>query len=197
MVYDSSERVSFGNSDANRLAPNNDAQRFLEELTQNLSLGVTPSKKQRLALELLGFSRFEASVRARFLTCMLAYEALLEFEEKADDVLGVLGELQCTVEDSDLDAGDKHSLRSSLGNLKRQSIIRAGKALASRHLGGKKYNGLAADKFFGDCYDARSSLVHEGKAGMPDTELGSLAASLETMLSDLLASMLSREKETG
>ena len=190
MVYDSSERVSFSKSDAIRLAPNSDAQEFLEELTQNVSLGVTPSEKQRLAMELLGFSRFETSVRARFLTCMLAYETLLEPEKKPEDLLAVLTDLQCTVENSNLDAGGKHSLKSALGNLKRQSIIRAGKALASRHLVGKRYDGLAADRFFGDCYDARSSLVHEGKAGMPDSELGSLAVSLEIMLSDLLTSML-------
>lgn len=204
MVYDSSELTSFADSSAIRLVLNNDAQKFLAELTQILSQGVTPSEKQRLALELLGVSRFETSVRARFLTCMLAYETLLAPEKKAADVLKMLSDLRGIVEESDLNADDKESLKNGVASLKTQSITSTGKALASTYLGDKNYLGFTADKFFGRCYNVRSSLVHSGvpktsrTKTLSDTEFGTLAANLELMLSDLLVGMLlPTGQETG
>ena len=120
-TYNSSELTSFSHISAVGLIVQNDGQRFVDEVADIFSLEVRPSAKQRLALELLGFARFETSERARFLTCMLAYEALLEREERGRAALDLLEDLGHVANESDIDRDEKDSLMSALSRMKSQS----------------------------------------------------------------------------
>ena len=70
-------------------------------------------------------------------------------------------------------------------SLRLESISAAGRALASKRLGERRYLEMPAPRFFTECYDARSRLVH-GRDPPEYKELGRLAASLEVFVSDLL-----------
>ena len=88
---------------------------------------------------------------------------------------------------SNLEQNGKNSVIGSLNWLRKESINQAGKRLVTERLGSeKKYEELSPPDFFAKCYRLRSNLVH-GSIPFPSfKEVGSVVATLEVFVSELL-----------
>ncbi len=86
-----------------------------------------------------------------------------------------------------LSDSEKQSMCSSLAWLLNESIGQTGRKLVEAELGERHYMDMPAGKFFTHCYTLRSRLVH-GLYPLPTRdEIGTAAANLEVLVSDLLA----------
>ncbi|MGO4591037.1 hypothetical protein [Paenarthrobacter sp. 2TAF44] len=144
-----------------------------------------PDERSLLASEMYAASHFMPSEDSRFLMLMIAVEALIEAgtrqtaQVKAIDAL--VGRLACL----SLSDEERESLTQTVAGLKRESINSAGKRLAGT-LGDRMYAGKSPKRFFRDCYDARSNLVH-GNLGRPTAEtIRGLVGPLEHFVRDLV-----------
>ncbi|MCI5122556.1 MAG: hypothetical protein D3908_15480 [Candidatus Electrothrix sp. AUS4] len=79
---------------------------------------------------------------------------------------------------------DADSMVGALRWLKQESIRQAGKRLVAERLGDRMYADMNATKYFSECYDLRSSLVHGGTHDRK--KLNKLASHLPHFVSDLL-----------
>jgi hypothetical protein len=155
------------------------------------ALGVSMTERETTAFDLYGASFFLDSTDARFVMLMMAVEALITPIAKSPRAVRYVDQFIDQITLSDLEESEKASLIGSLDYLRSESINQAGRRLVEA-LGGRKYGGVDAPKFFSRCYEVRSSLVH-GKHPRPDLEeVDSLAADLELMVSDLLSGQLLR-----
>lgn len=154
------------------------ATEFVEELGKAYEIAPKLTDKQSLALELYGAAHFESSLRARFLTLVIAVECLSTQEEQPQHVLDHLKELMELTEKS-LEAPKREEIVARLGNLKRESISESCRELVGRYLGPD------AVKLFKDCYDARGKIVHDGEPP-EDFDLGSYTRRLDKLVSQLL-----------
>jgi hypothetical protein len=144
-------------------------------LTRNIRL----SAKEALSLELYHSSHFEQSGRARFLTLMIAIEAMLEPAPREPAALQLVDAFtEAVAGASGFSEGEQASLLGSLRYLRDDSISRTGRRLATARLGQRSYARKRADKFFTYCYDLRSAIVHRGQFdsdnGAADLPIGDL-----------------------
>lgn len=148
------------------------------------------SPHERVSIALYNAAFFEESQDARFLLHMMALEALIQPQERSPEALRHVEHLvDETRRAVHLAQADRDSLCGALEGLRQQSIGQAGRALV-RRLEGRSYGGFDAVAFFGNCYSLRSRLVHGDNPLPSRDEVGSAAASLELMVSDLLAGHL-------
>lgn len=145
--------------------------------------------KQELAIDLYGASQFEASTCARFLTLLVAVEALLEPCDRSPGAQELVRSLIEQTAGSNLPNAEKDSIVGSLNWLFKESIRKSGGRLAQEVLGQTQYGGTSASDFFTYCYDLRSQLVHEGRFDDPDTDLLGLCNELERFVVALLGSI--------
>ena len=154
-----------------------------------LSTGHTMTRQQQLAYDLFGGSFFTASADARFVMLMMAVETLIDPQPRSDDVRRhVEGLIQAT-EQSGLDSDEIRSMIGSLRWLLRDSISRAGRGLA-RSLADRRYMDQPPERFFSDCYDMRSQLVHGAFPRPSRAEVDIRAAALETFTGHLICGAL-------
>lgn len=144
------------------------------------------SEKQTLALELYNLHHFETSKRARFLTLVIAVESLSERKERSEMAVNLVESIMSLASNSDLPDGEKQSLLSSLKDLKEESIGRTCRELVGKYLAGNQYGGMAAKKFFNECYSMRSQLVHDGELEDTGRFLDTWIYNLDQLVSDLL-----------
>lgn len=176
MVYEVSEYNSdtrFSSSEVNAIVKR-PSEPFVEGIKSALSESPSLSDKEKLSFDLYSASFFEESARARFLTLVIAIEALLEPPERMNEVRSLVSDLIAKVEDSDLPKAEIDSLRGSLERLRTDSIGRTGRNMTRRLLGTKSYSEREAPKFFQYCYSLRSKLVHEGRIDDENLNLGEL-----------------------
>lgn len=162
--------------------------RFQEALSEALNSVRTATPKTLLAAELYNLAHFEATIRARFLTFIIAIEAFLDRSPRSEAAQDLVRTLQTEVAESALKEGDKQSLSSSLEGLLTDSIGRTGRRTCGALLKGHEYAGMRPDNFFQACYDARSELVHNGETDKP---LRSWVGPLDNLVRDLLWAGLS------
>lgn len=143
------------------------------------------TEKQELAAELYCSAHFDAPFRSRFLTLMTALEAFLEYQPRADDVRRLVQQLEDLVESSQVEKREKQSLHGSLGWLYEESISQAGRRTARHLLPDGLYDGKSSDKYFSECYELRSTIVHTGR--VPATiDLLDVTNELHRFVGDLL-----------
>lgn len=159
-------------------------QHFNEAMDMNLHL----TDKENLACELYGLSHFESSVRARFLTLVIAIESITKAQRRSDSAVDHVEQLIEATRNSSLPSPEVDSLCKILGNLKNESISKSGRDLVDRCLGQSQYGNKTAKSFFQDCYNIRSELVHSGKPTDEATNLGQLVNVLDQLVADLLTS---------
>lgn len=159
-------------------------QHFNEAMDMNLHL----TDKESLACELYGLSHFESSVRARFLTLVIAIESISKAQRRSDSAVEHVEQLIEATRNSSLSSPEVASLCSILGNLKNESISKSGRDLVDRCLGQSQYGNKTAKGFFRDCYDIRCDLVHSGKPTDESINLGHLITELDRLVADLLVS---------
>ena len=167
-----------------------EADFFVNELCGFLREKFKVSGQIKLAMELLTSSFFEASVRARFLTLVLAAESILKPKDRSDDVKKLIDELISRTENSDINVAEKNSIKGSLKWLYKDSISQSLRAMAKKYLTGKKYDGLEPERFIKKCYEARSKLVHSGSVDDSKYNIGGLVGSLELYMKDILIALV-------
>ena len=126
------------------------------------------------------------SAEARFMLLMMALETLIEQAERDAPTRSHVDRLIEVTRISELPNREKASIAGSLQWLYVESVTRAGKKLAAT-LGDRTYNNETPPRFFAECYDVRSKLVHGHSARPGRDVVGRLAANLETFVGDLLA----------
>lgn len=187
-VYSEEHPVKvFSTSGIELISPSN-VDTFGSDLCNSFVASQLLTKKQKLALELYGASHFEKSDRARFLTLVLGIEALLDPEDKNNNIKEVIDRLLCYVKESDLKENEKQSILGSLSWLYKDSISQSLRKMAQEYLADKFYNGLTPVKFINKCYEVRSKLVHTGESD--NENVGVLAANLNVYLSDLIQALI-------
>lgn len=155
---------------------------FADAFAEGYSLAPALSERSILALELFSASRFEASLRARFLTLVSAIECIAERPRRADDAMELVKSFQKQLRDAKLNDTDHAQLVGGLKDLQNRSIGGSCKTLVAEHCGADKAN------FFGDCYKARSRLVHRGRT---DFDLRSNTVLLEELVSKTIVKSIS------
>jgi len=160
-------------------------ERFEKSLVRaHTTAAQTP--RLQLALELYARSHFEISVRTRFLSLINAVEALAVQQERSEKACVLVGQLAKLVQGSDVEPGDRESMHSTVARMKRESIGQACRRTVESHLGKGMYGGKEASQLFGQCYDVRSDLLHEGDVPDSTQLLRGLAGDLDRMVADLL-----------
>jgi hypothetical protein len=137
--------------------------------------------RSALALELFSASRFEASLRARFLTLVSAVACIAQRPMREDRALQLVKRFQSELEDATVDEPDRAQLRGSLLDLERRSITGTCKALVATHCGDERA------RLFVKCYHGRSKLVHEGRT---DMDIGATVNDLEGIVGDTIVGSL-------
>ena len=159
---------------------------FLELFQQANASQFQPTDKQEVAFELFGAAQFEPSPRSRFLTLVMAIEALLQPADRDQEVQDHVQSLIDQTEQSKLPENEKTSLSGSLKWLFKDSIRRTGKLLAEELLAGNEYGGRTPGSFFSYCYDLRCQLVHKGAIADDTVRLGNVVVELEQFVAHLL-----------
>ena len=183
-VYDDQAQTVFG-SVSGRVSVGRSGDVFLASLRDGIAQGLSLTEKQRLALELCGYSHFESSLRARFLTLTIAVEALVEMKPRPPRALAHVETLVAMTRAAALEENEGLSMIGSLERLKLNSIGQATRALVVAQAGDKLYGGKRPDQFFADCYAVRNLVVHTGDT--PE-DLQSLYPELERLVRDLVTS---------
>lgn len=109
----------------------------------------------------------------------MAVEALLELAPRSTEAIAVVDSFIAAVERTPLPESERASLQGALRWLRQESIRSAGRKLATECLGDRTYDGRPAEKFFADCYDLRSELVHGGDIRKARERAGATAGQLE------------------
>jgi hypothetical protein len=143
------------------------------------------SGAQQVAYNFYAASLSAASADARFALLMIALEALIEPKPRPDDSRAHVRELIRLTQNSALPESEVASIIGTLKWLVDESISRTGRQLV-RALGPRDYLDTPPEKFFDRCYAARSQLFHVLDP-LPDwDEVGSLSATLELLVGDLI-----------
>jgi len=143
-----------------------------------------------LALELYSASFFEPTVRARFLTLMMAIETLIKPKKRIGKGKEFVEYLIGQAKQSNLINSERQSLLGSLQWLLKESISKTGRDLADKYIGEQKYLNKPPKHFFAYCYSIRSELVHQGYAKDESLNFGTLVGELQRFVADLLNRIL-------
>ncbi len=186
LVYDGTQETKFAYVGCVSFIHGKQVPVFLELFQQANASRFRPTDKQEVAFELFGAAQFEPSPRSRFLTLVMAIEALLQPADRHQAVQDHVRSLIAQTAQSALPENEKASLRGALQSLSKDSIGRTGKLLAKDLLAGNEYGGKTPGSFFQYCYELRSQLVHNGAIADDTVKLGSVVAELERFVADLL-----------
>jgi hypothetical protein len=190
MIYSEEHPVQISSVSSPTLYSPANAEKFTNLVSALFCANPVLSDKVRLSLELYGASHYETSSRARFITLVIATEALIEPRDRDVMTRKTVYGLIKQVMNSGLGGKEKDSLIGSLNWLYKQSISQALREMAERYLLDRQYANLIASKFISHCYDIRSKLVHKGNVDSDTVHIGALAAQVNIFLSDLLVEMV-------
>jgi len=129
---------------------------FAVKLGESVSTMHIFSERHRLALELYASSHFEGAPRSRLVSLVTTLEALATPRPRSDRVQHLIAELVEHVTCALPAEADTERLKAGLRSLKREGIKQACRALVAARL-------TDADaEWFGEMYDTRSRLLHDG-----------------------------------
>lgn len=124
-------------------------------------------KKSQPAVELLRSSMHESSLRARFLLSYAALQTLVPQSKRSPETLKHIKELQQQVERSCLPKIEKENLKTSLGNLERESPATAIKKFFSKISGLPNIENEEPVDFLLRCQKTRNQLSHPAAPDLP------------------------------
>jgi hypothetical protein len=176
-LFDASKPTIFATMKGGQVILGTPIERFVNAFVEGYLLTEDLSERAQLALELFSASRFEASLRARFLILISAIESITLREERSDDVQELLLAMKSSLNTANICETDRAQIAGTLRDLKRRSITSSSKALVERFCGVEKAS------LFGKCYQARSKLVHNGHT---DFDLGAQLHQLEELVSETI-----------
>jgi hypothetical protein len=156
-------------------------ERFLDAFAEGYLLAPSLTAKAVLALELFSASKFEASLRARFLTMISAIECIAERSSRSAEVVGFIEAVGAQLRTAGLNETDRAQLQAALRDLEKNSISRSTKEIVERQCG------TEGAKLFGKCYQARNQLLH---AGTTSLDLGANVQPLEELVAATIMGLL-------
>jgi len=183
-VYSESDKQTYFGSVSAKGSVIKSVKPFIETFQQGLNIEL--NDKENLGFELYNASCFESSIRARFLTLIIAIESLIKQKSRNYNVVEYVKFLIKKTRQTDLNKNDIESLVSKLEELKSESISSGGKSLIRKYLKSKQYNSKSAEIFFNDCYKIRGKLVHTGNPPEKTGDFSKITNELNKMVSDLL-----------
>lgn len=187
MLYESNPQPLFASmhTSVERDVPK---EHFEKAFSYAINSSIDLTKKEKISFELFNASFFQKTTDTRFLLLVMAIEALLNPSERNSAAKEHVSKLIAETENNPLLSQDeKKSLIGSLKWLYNQSINQAGRELARRIIGEKKYADKSPEAFFSHCYSIRSRLVH-GASPLPTQEtIGKIVGQLEIFVSDILS----------
>jgi hypothetical protein len=190
MVFESDPPVVFASMHA-AVQVGVTARQFTAMFDEALARDTRFSNEESVSLVLFNAAFFQESIDARFMLLMASLEALIRPANRRPEVRDHVDRLIELTESADsLDRDERESLANGLAGFKSESIRHAGRRFVVQRLGESRYDDRPAGQFFGHCYSLRSRLVHGGVPLPSRGEIANAAASLEVMLSDLLAGPL-------
>jgi hypothetical protein len=160
--------------------------RLLKAIGVANARGAVMSDTERLAYDLYSASFAEPSVDAQFVMRMMAVETLLDPAPRPAPVLEHVNDLIAQTQKADLPDDEVPSLVGSLKWLREESISRAGQNLAGS-LQHQQYMSEPPIKFFRECYDVRSRLVHGAVPRPSRSDVATRAEALRVFVGDLLS----------
>lgn len=159
---------------------------LVQEVSTHFLKKLLLTEKQVVAAELYCSSFFDVSLRSRLVTLMSAVEAILDPDERSQDAIDLVGRLDKTVAEANIDVETKNAMRGSLQGLRRESIGQAGRILSGCLLSEQTYLGRSASGFFGYCYGIRSQIVHDGHVKEKAVELVDVVNACQRYVAELL-----------
>lgn len=184
-LVDASQKTVFAGLGPMKAIVGSPVARFVDAFAEGYVLAPALTDRCILALELFSASRFEASLRARFLTLVSAVECIAERPFRAADALALVESFRAQLNADNLNEVDQSQLIGAFRDLKRRSIGGSCKALVERHCGVEKAN------HFGKCYKARSELVHDGRT---EFDLGAHTHELEVIVAEAIVKSIPHER---
>jgi len=176
-LVDASRKAVFAGVGAAQLVVGTPVEQFAEAFIAGYALAPFVSDRSALALELFSASRFEGSVRARFLTLVSAVECIATRPPRGGSAVTLVRSFQNILNQSLVDDVDRSQLQGSLQDLERRSITGTCKALVEDHCVTERA------RLFVKCYHARSKLVHEGRT---EIDIGAHVHDLEQVVGDTI-----------
>jgi hypothetical protein len=172
---------------------------FVKTFTASLTLSPSLSEREQLAYRVFNIALFQPDIIARFLHLIMVTEVLSDYAPRSEEAVAHVEMLiESTKNCHTLKKEDADSMVGALHWLKQESIRQAGKRLVAERLGDLMYASMNATKYFSECYDLRSSLVHGGTHDRK--KFNRLASHLPHFVSDLLTVPIlgppSEEKQT-
>jgi hypothetical protein len=166
-------------------------------LAQCIAKCATLSDRDLLAYSLFNGSFFQATQNGRFLLLIMAIEALMDLASRSAQAVNHVNELIDKTSTANIPIVERDSIIGALAWLRKESIKQAGKRLVVNRLGDRPYGNRPAPKFFSDCYDLRSQLVH-GSLPISDTEsIRQVVSILEEFVADLITVPILGQSQTS
>ncbi len=189
MVYESEPSREFASSNMNLVLSTSESS-FEEVWRKSLTKQIELTEKERIAFDLFNLSLFQNNEESRFILLIMAIESLIQQQKRNENEINYIDKIiEQTKNEKSLENGEKESFINAFGSLKSESISKAGRKLVDEKLGQKKYKNLSAVKFFSECYQIRSNLVHVTSSLPTREEVAPYAAELEVFVSDLLTDL--------
>jgi hypothetical protein len=165
---------------------------FRQDFPTAVDMDLEFTEKETLAFELYGISHFVEESRVQFVTLVSAIESISENKARSPEAVEHVKKLIELTRNSGLSDSEIQSMVGSLYRLRQESISKTGQDLIDRVLGAKEYGGKVAKRFFKDCYDVRSDIVHNGKPSDANVNLRALVSELDRLVADLLLASAGR-----
>ncbi len=158
---------------------------FVKTFLVSLALSPSLSEREQLAYRVFNIALFQPDPLATFLFLVMVIEALSDYAPRSEVAIAHVDMLiESTKNNNSLTKEDSDSMIGALRWLKQESIRQAGKRLVAERLGNRMYADMSAAKYFSECYDLRSSLVHRGSYDRE--KFNKLSSHLPHFVSDLL-----------
>lgn len=183
LLVDASQKTVFAGMGNVQAIVGSPVDRFAAAFTKGYGIAPSVTERSLLALELFSASRFEASLRARFLTLVSAIECIVDRSPRGDDALALIASFTDQLKRAALDELDYSQLVGGIRDLRRRSITGSCKDLVEQCVGAEE----AA--LFGKCYRARSELVHTGHT---EFDLGTNTTKLEAIVAETIIKSIAR-----
>jgi hypothetical protein len=182
-VYPTKANVAFARLDV-KARVGRSVEALMREVSSSLDSHRRLTSKQELAGELYSLSYFETSDRGRFITLLIAIEALVETDSRSPEAQALVEALQIIARESNVLGADV--IANGLTGLKRESIRQAGRRITEHLLPERMYDGKTASEFFAYVYGVRSAILHRGEAPDEDRAFLDLCNLTQQFVGDLL-----------
>ena len=164
--------------------------RFLGYFSKGLAADARMTNREDIAFQLFHGSYFQEEADVRLILLVSAMEALIERADRTGGIPKHVDVLEGVTRAAALSDDERAAVMRMLDEMRRESIIAAGKKLIRDRLPEKVYDGQTAVRVFVDCYDLRSAVVHAAQPFPSWSDVSAAVGKCELLVGDLLAGPL-------